>query len=316
MKKYLIFYIALLFINCESSIGDKSAATTKDSTVKQYLRASDLIYGKNLCRNTDIPTEPVVRLNQDTLFLSDSIRGSLFFSTNDLRKIATCNQLDYKISFDIIKPDRHMIYAIEESAGDTIHFTLPYDSLKIIDSSSKGVSYLLKGTLRASYFKLNEVLGYDTMMTFTKQVFVKNEAYGTTKGDYIIFGKYCGQCMGGCATMYKLDILTNTLYVDRTDSFWEYKFGNKQALKFSGKDTDSLKNILAKRLNNNLPSFVLSGKPSERIGCPDCTDGCGIYIEIKRNNIVKKRYIDYQTSQLSGEIKKNVEYIKSIIDKM
>ncbi len=45
------------------------------------------------------------------------------------------------------------------------------------------------------------------------------------KIDYIIFGRFCGECGGECATMYKLDILNNKLFADHTDSYWEYKRG-------------------------------------------------------------------------------------------
>ena len=136
------------------------------------------------------------------------------------------------------------------------------------------------------------------------------------KGDYILFGKFCGECMGECATMYKLDIEKNTLYVDHTDSFWKYKYGDKMPIHFSEIVTDTAAIALAQKLNRTLPAFVTSGEKYGKVGCPDCTDGCGIYIETRRNNSIKQRNIDYQTSTLKGTVKKDVEYIKSIIDKM
>ena len=56
------------------------------------------------------------------------------------------------------------------------------------------------------------------------------------KYNYIIFGRFCGECGGECATMYKLDISNNKLLVDHTDSYWEYAHHRGKPISFS---TDS-----------------------------------------------------------------------------
>ena len=40
---------------------------------------------------------------------------------------------------------------------------------------------------------------------------------------YIIFGVFCGECSGHCATMYRYNMRgnSNTLFVDSTDSYFK-----------------------------------------------------------------------------------------------
>jgi hypothetical protein len=135
------------------------------------------------------------------------------------------------------------------------------------------------------------------------------------KIDYIIFGRFCGECGGECATMYKLDILNNKLFADHTDSYWEYKRGTP--MKFATTIVNKTKESITRQILDSIPNFILvTTKPIQKFGCPDCTDGCGIYLEIKDDTTVKKFYIDNQTEQLTGDIKLFAEYIKKIIDKL
>jgi hypothetical protein len=136
-----------------------------------------------------------------------------------------------------------------------------------------------------------------------------------TKFDYIIFGRYCGECGGECATMYKLDIVNNQLLADHTDSYWDYKLGTP--MKFETHIDIENKMLIAKQILDSIPQSILTmSKPAERFGCPDCTDGCGIFLETRSDTTIKKFYIDYQTGQLTGDIKPYAERLKKIIDKL
>lgn len=133
--------------------------------------------------------------------------------------------------------------------------------------------------------------------------------------EYIIFGVYCGECVGHCATMYKLYTLgnVNTLWVDSTDSY----FKNSEEIKFEKSVTDTRRFNLAQGIVQQIPAELLTTtKVSESFGCPDCADGCGIYFQFKTSTGVKKFYIDYQTSVLKGEIKKFAEYLKTTIEEL
>ncbi len=135
------------------------------------------------------------------------------------------------------------------------------------------------------------------------------------KLDYIVFGRYCGECGGECATMYKLDIHNNNLFVDHTDSYWDYKRGTP--MKFGTAINNKSKMLLARQFLESIPKSILdSKKTAQRFGSPDGEDGCGIFLEIKSDTIIKKFYIDNQTERLTGDIKIFAENFKKIIDKL
>lgn len=132
--------------------------------------------------------------------------------------------------------------------------------------------------------------------------------------DTVTFGVYCGECAQHCATMFRYDWKQGTLYADFTDSF--FKDSNKNVT-CNTAITDAHKKDVAKRIAQSIPDTLLhKAKTGARFGCPDCADGCGIYLEIKDNNGTRKFYIDRMTDQLSGEIKKYAELILPLIDEL
>jgi hypothetical protein len=136
-----------------------------------------------------------------------------------------------------------------------------------------------------------------------------------TKRDYpsyIIFGVFCGECSGHCATMYRYNMMgnSNTLLVDSTDSY--FKNYGKVVCKTQINDIDKFK--IANKLVQQIPkTFLKTDKPKETFGCPDCTDGCGIYFEVGQDTAIKKFYIDYHTSELDKEVKDFGEFIKETL---
>ena len=105
------------------------------------------------------------------------------------------------------------------------------------------------------------------------------------------------------------------MFVDHTDSYWEYK--NGKPFHFDTSINDKTKQSIARQILDSIPSVILAAtKPIQKFGCPDCTDGCGIYFEIKNASTIKKFYIDNQTGKLTGEIKLFAEHLKRIIDKL
>jgi len=133
--------------------------------------------------------------------------------------------------------------------------------------------------------------------------------------EQIIFGVFCGECDHNCATMYSYHIggNSNMLWVDYMDSYFK-NGGDKMT--FGTQITDIKKYELANDIVKHIPdSLLLCKKTSETFGCPDCTDGCGIYFEMIQNRRVKKFYIDYSSSELSGQIKEFAEYLKITIRK-
>ena len=132
------------------------------------------------------------------------------------------------------------------------------------------------------------------------------------KVNYILFGIFCGECIGNCATMYKYNMVGNskTLFFDSTDSYFK-NYGNVVC---NTKITDSNKVNSIHAVVRQIPSqFLKLNFLTETYGCPDCTDGCGIYFELQQNNIVKKFYIDYRTTELPKDIKDFREILKETI---
>jgi hypothetical protein len=118
----------------------------------------------------------------------------------------------------------------------------------------------------------------------------------------ISFGVYCGECRKDCATMYRLTLSNKkpTLEVDTKDSF----FKKKGELTFDKLITDKESIELASKIQNEIPdSFLTTTKESQEFGCPDCTDGCGVYFELRRNTGTNKFYLDTDTEKLNGEVK-------------
>lgn len=117
--------------------------------------------------------------------------------------------------------------------------------------------------------------------------------------DYIIFGHFYGFCLGEtCIETFKLD--SEQLYEDIEDN---YSGGP-----FNFKILDHTKFEIAKDIINFLPAKLLS-ETNATLGCPDCTDGGGFFIEYSKNGKVKSWKID--------RIKNNVpSYLHDFMDKV
>lgn len=121
----------------------------------------------------------------------------------------------------------------------------------------------------------------------------------SNENDYLIFGHFYGFCFGEeCIEIFKL---TNTkLYEDTEDSYAlnNFNFEEKENEKFN----------LVKDLVDFIPEDLLSEK-DDVTGCPDCSDGGGIYIEYSKNGIIKSWRID--------NFKQNIpEYLHDFMDKV
>lgn len=132
----------------------------------------------------------------------------------------------------------------------------------------------------------------------------------------LTLGVFCGECIGHCATMYRYYSggNTNTLWVDYTDSYFK---NGEDKMVFGTQIIDINKYQLVNDIIEHIPdSLILTEKSSQHFGCPDCTDGCGIFFEMVQNKRSKRFYIDYQTSQLNGYIKVFAEYLKTSLAKL
>ena len=103
---------------------------------------------------------------------------------------------------------------------------------------------------------------------------------------------------------------SNTLFVDSTDSY--FKNYGKVVCKTQIIDINKFQTV--NKLVQSIPqTFLKTSKTEQTFGCPDCTDGCGIYFEIGQDTTTKKFYIDYSTRGLDKEVKDFGEFIKETL---
>jgi hypothetical protein len=119
--------------------------------------------------------------------------------------------------------------------------------------------------------------------------------------DYFAFGTAYGFCAGNCATFFL--IKENVLYPDSMDKL-------TSPLLFNNKPMSEEKLILASKLKDNFPKYLLDN-PNSVIGCPDCHDQGGIYIELRKEGTLLKWSIDTDSSQQPIVIR---SYIQSVAD--
>ncbi|MEO8771201.1 MAG: hypothetical protein ABI402_13990 [Ferruginibacter sp.] len=131
--------------------------------------------------------------------------------------------------------------------------------------------------------------------------------------EYILFGMFCGECGSHCATMFQYNMIGNatTLLADYTDSYFEHK--DNVICKTPIKNVEKMH--LANSIVEKIPVQLLTTS-QHRFGCPDCTDGCGIYFEFSLKGKVKKFTIDTETSKLSPDMKSFSEFLQELITEM
>lgn len=109
------------------------------------------------------------------------------------------------------------------------------------------------------------------ILFFFLAVFVFSSCNKSIKSDYLIFGEFYGFCVGDdCVKMYK--VTSKNLYKATSP---EYPGNEKYNGKFNTKINDELS--VAKPLLNMIPEDL---KDEEIfIGCPDCADQGGVFVE-------------------------------------
>lgn len=100
--------------------------------------------------------------------------------------------------------------------------------------------------------------------------------------DYLIFGHFYGFCIGeNCVETFKLT--NDAIYEDLNDDYINavFEFELLSNNKF----------IQVKDLIDFFPTELLE-EENDILGCPDCSDGGGLYIEYSKNGIIKSWKID------------------------
>lgn len=129
-------------------------------------------------------------------------------------------------------------------------------------------------------------------------------------GDYLIFGTYYGMCAGDCVEFYKLgkDKLSENerkgnpvAYVP--DGFYAGEFVSMTQAQFEA----------AKDLRTYFPAGLLE-EDDVFIGCPDCADGGGIYVEYNVGGVRKYWKIDATKYDVPKKYHSFIDKVKEKVD--
>ena len=126
-----------------------------------------------------------------------------------------------------------------------------------------------------------------------------NDSININEQNFLIFGHYYGMCIGeNCVETFKLT--DKGLFEDTVDD------RSGQNMKFIQLDNEKF--LKVKGLVDFFPRQLLNEKETI-IGCPDCADGGGLFIQYSENGNLKSWRIDQE--------KENVPpYLHSFIDKV
>lgn len=137
--------------------------------------------------------------------------------------------------------------------------------------------------------------------------------------DEMVFGRFCKECPSNCAPMFRLNTMgnTSTLWADLEDNY----FKGDSALKFTASFNDQKKMAIAYQIMEQLPQALRRWKTdAHTFGCPDCSDGCGIYVEfitLELEGEKKRFWLDWQKSDtVPAEITAYAAFVNQSIDKL
>jgi len=135
---------------------------------------------------------------------------------------------------------------------------------------------------------------------------------------YIIFGNFMKDDPDGKHNaMYKLDLSNNSLSTAPYYSFWSTNDYSKKQMDFNKQITELTKVKKAMTILDSIPMYVfVTNDNLQVIGCPDCKDGGGIYLEIQFNNVKKIFVLPLNMQENQTAIKKYAELTKRIINEL
>jgi epoxyqueuosine reductase QueG len=114
--------------------------------------------------------------------------------------------------------------------------------------------------------------------------------------------------------MYRINLnnYKEKFLIDSSDSF----FKNQGKIHFDKNYSDDKKVDLAKSIIAQIPNSFFKAMNKNTFGCPDCSDGCGVYFEFRNKGEIKKFYIDTDTTKLTEPVKSFEINIRKVISKL
>jgi hypothetical protein len=133
----------------------------------------------------------------------------------------------------------------------------------------------------------------------------ENPSPDTTKTlgevEHFVFGTFFGKCIGNCTNVYKLK--GDALYADKLDRGYPDPQTEFQSQSLEAKSVNKAKELL-----KALPKELLA-VDAENIGCPNCVDQGGFYVEIK----IKGQELQYWRIDMFEQARP--DYLKDFLKK-
>ncbi|MBY5958531.1 hypothetical protein KUV50_10335 [Membranicola marinus] len=124
--------------------------------------------------------------------------------------------------------------------------------------------------------------------------------------DFLIFGRFYGECRGkDCVKMFKLT--SDQLLEDTADSYLATEFD------FVPLSNDKYQQV--KDLMNAIPGQLLN-EEEDTIGCPDCADQGGLYIEFSDNGKTNSWRIDQNKSAVPVYLHDFIDEVNKAINQL
>lgn len=121
----------------------------------------------------------------------------------------------------------------------------------------------------------------------------------------LIFGRYHGFCMGDCVTLYK--IADDQLFADQIKRLTE-----PDSLAFSTVPLSENAYKTAARLLADFPQELMK-ESQEVIGCPDCADQGGYYLEWRSGDVIRRWRLDTNHGDLPSYLATYTKRIESVL---
>ena len=123
---------------------------------------------------------------------------------------------------------------------------------------------------------------------------VKYQCTAQTKAEYVIYGTYCGMCEHNCIHTYKIQ--NDTLFVDSAAS-------HKKDIEYRWKALSTQQYLSAKKIIDSIPDILYTSENRRVFGHPDAADQCGILVQIKIGDTVKRFDIDTFMNAIPVELR-------------
>ncbi|WP_435138429.1 hypothetical protein [Formosa sp. A9] len=143
------------------------------------------------------------------------------------------------------------------------------------------------------------ILGFLTIGILLSCSSDDDNEFNTNEQNFLVFGHFYGECFGEkCVETFKLT--DTSLFEDTVDDY------NGENAEFVELEHDLFKQV--KNITDFFPNQLLNQNETV-FGCPDCTDGGGLFIQYSENGNLKRWRID--------QVKDNVpDYLHIFIDKV